>query len=90
VTKADFVKVLKEKAGIETTAKAEAAYEALFGVIADSLKEGEPVTIIGFGTFKVSVRSARKGRNPQTGKPMDIPASKTVKFTVSKALKESL
>ena len=90
MNKADIVKTLKEKCGLSTLAQAEAAYEKLFVLISESLKQGEAVSISGFGSFKVVNRKARKGRNPRTGKEMQIPASKAVKFTPGKALKESL
>jgi DNA-binding protein HU-beta len=90
VTKSDFIKSLKEKADIESLAKADKAYGAVFDIISESLKAGENVAITGFGTFKIVERAARKGRNPRTQKPLDIPASKTVKFSVGKALKEQL
>ena len=90
MTKAEFVKTLKEKAGLATLAQAEAAYDSLFGILKASLKNGDNVAITGFGSFKVMKRKARRGRNPRTGKEIQIPASKTVKFTVGKALKEIL
>jgi DNA-binding protein HU-beta len=90
VTKADFVKAIKEKADLATIAKAEAVYGAVFEILADYLKVGEAVSVFGFGSFKVTVRSARKGRNPQTGKPMQIPESKSVRFTPAKKLKGEL
>ena len=90
MTKAEFVKTLKEQAGLSTLAQAEAAYEKLFAIIGATLKKGDAVSITGFGSFKVAHRKARKGRNPRTGKDIQIPASKAVKFTAGKALKESL
>ena len=90
MTKAELVKTLKDKAGLATLAQAEAAYEGLFAVLADTLKKGDAVSISGFGGFKVVQRKARKGRNPRTGKEIQIPASKSVKFVPGKALKESL
>ena len=90
MTKAEFVKTLKEQAGLATLAQAEAVYEKLFSIIGDALKNGDAVNVSGFGSFKVIDRKARKGRNPRTGKVIQIPASKAVKFTASKALKESL
>ncbi len=90
MTKAEMVKTLKEQAGLATLAQAEAAYEKLFAFIGASLKNGDAVSISGFGSFKVVDRAARKGRNPQTGKEIQIAASKAVKFTPGKALKESL
>ena len=90
MTKAEFVKTLKEKVGLSTLAQAEAAYENLFAIIGATLKKGDTVNISGFGSFKVVNRKARKGRNPRTGKEIQIPASKAVKFTPGKALKESI
>ena len=90
MTKAEFVKTLKEKAGLATLVQAEAAYEKFFALIGATLKNGDAVSISGFGSFKVVERKARKGRNPRTGKEVQIPASKAVKFTAGKALKESL
>ena len=61
------------------------------GIIpAEELKKGEKVQLVGFGTFEVSERAAREGRNPQTGATMAIAASKTPKFKAGKALKDSL
>ena len=88
--KAEAVKVLKENAGLSTLAQAEAAYEKLFDIIGATLKKGDAVTISGFGSFKVVERKARKGRNPRTGQEIQIPASRAVKFTPGKALKESV
>ena len=90
MTKAEFVKSLKEQAGLATLVQAEAAYESLFAIIKATLKNGNAVSISGFGGFKVIDRKARKGRNPRTGKAINIPASKAVKFTAGKALKEDL
>jgi DNA-binding protein HU-beta len=90
MSKAKIVKALKEQAGLATLAQAEAAYDKLFGIIGATLKKGDTVAITGFGSFKVVDRKARKGRNPRTGKEIQIPASKAVKFTPGKALKESV
>ena len=90
MTKAEFVKTLKEKAGLATLAQAEAAYENLFAIIGAALKKGDAIAVSGFGSFKVVKRNARKGRNPRTGKEIQIPARKAVKFTPGKALKENL
>ncbi|MDR2819964.1 MAG: HU family DNA-binding protein [Desulfovibrio sp.] len=90
MTKAELVKTLKEQAHLATNAQAEAAYDELFAILAETLKKGNAVAITGFGGFKVVERKARKGRNPRTGKEIQIPASKTVKFTPGKSLKESL
>ena len=90
MTKAEFVKTLKEQAKLSTLAQAQAAYESLFAVIKASLKKGDDVTVTGFGSFKIIQRKGRKGRNPRTGKAIQIPAKKVVKFTPGKTLKESL
>ena len=75
-----------------TCTKAEAArvVDAVLGAIKKSLKKGESVTLVGFGTFKVAKRSARNGRNPQTGKQIKIAAKKVPKFTAGKALKDAV
>ena len=90
MTKAEFVKILKDQANLSTLAQAEAVYENAFAIIGDALKNGDAVTITGFGGFKVVNRKARTGRNPRTGNEIKIPASKAVKFTPGKALKDSL
>ena len=90
MNKAEIIKDLKEQAHLANNVQAEAAYDALFAIVADALKKGDAVSISGFGSFKVVERAARKGRNPRTGEEIDIPASRAVKFTPSKALKESV
>ena len=90
MNKVEFVKKLKEKAGLATLAQAEAAFDNLFGIIKATLGKGDDVSISGFGSFKVVKRKPRKGRNPRTGEKILIPASKSAKFTPGKALKESL
>ncbi|MEE1197310.1 MAG: HU family DNA-binding protein [Lachnospiraceae bacterium] len=67
---------------------AEAAVKAFVDVVANELKKGEKVQLVGFGTFEVSERAAREGRNPQTGETMTIEASKAPKFKAGKALKD--
>ena len=69
---------------------AEKVLKAFTDVVADSLKNGDKVQLVGFGTFEVSERAAREGRNPQTGKAMKIAASKAPKFKAGKALKDML
>lgn len=69
---------------------AEKALKAFTDVVAEELKKGEKIQLVGFGTFEVSERAARTGRNPQTGAEMTIPASKAPKFKAGKALKDSL
>ena len=85
--KADFIKAVAQKSG--TTQKAaDAVLAAALGTIREALKKGDSVAFLQFGTFKVSERAARKGRNPQTGKAIQIPAAKLPVFKASAALKE--
>jgi DNA-binding protein HU-beta len=67
-----------------------AALDATLSTIADSLRTGDKVTLVGFGTFQVKERAPRVGRNPRTGQPMTIEARKAATFTPGKALNESL
>lgn len=67
---------------------AEAALKAFIDVVSEEMKKGEKVQLVGFGTFEVSERAAREGRNPKSGEVMNIPASKTPKFKAGKALKD--
>jgi DNA-binding protein HU-beta len=85
MNKAELVNAIAEKAGF-TKVQAKNAIEAFMDVATDSLKKGEKVSLIGFGTFAVTKRAARKGRNPQTKKEMLIPAKNVVKFKASSEL----
>ena len=87
--KADLVEAIATKAGL-TKADANRALEATFEVITKALKKGERVPVAGFGTFNVSKRKAREGRNPQTGAAVKIPARKAVTFKAGTALKEAV
>lgn len=87
MNKAELVAAVAEKAGLSKK-DAEGSVKAFTEVIAEELKKGEKVTLVGFGTFEVSERAARTGRNPQTGAEMKIPASKAPKFKAGKALKD--
>ena len=69
---------------------AERAVDALVSAIKTSLKKGEMVTLVGFGTFYVGKRKAREGRNPRTGEPIKIAAAKVPKFRAGKALKDAI
>lgn len=69
---------------------AEKALKAFTDIVADELKKGEKVQLVGFGTFEVSERAAREGRNPQSGETMTIAASKAPKFKAGKALKDMM
>ena len=75
---------------VRTKKEAQEAVDCVFSSITKALKKGDAVTLVGFGTFKVTQRKARKGRNPQTGEEIDIKASKAPKFTPGKALKEAV
>ena len=68
----------------------EAVLKSFIDVVTDELKKGEKIQLVGFGTFEVSTRAAREGRNPQSGAPMKIAASKAPKFKAGKALKDML
>ncbi|HHU48023.1 MAG TPA: HU family DNA-binding protein [Bacteroidales bacterium] len=85
MNKAELVNAIAEKTGF-TKVQAKNALEAVMEVTSDALKRGEKVSLIGFGTFAVTKRAARKGRNPQTKKEMLIPAKNVVKFKVSSEL----
>ena len=87
MNKEDLVKLVSEKIGI-TKKAAELAQKTVIEGISSALEKGESISLVGFGSFKVVDRAAREGRNPSTGEKMQIPASKAVKFTPSKALKE--
>ncbi len=75
---------------VETKKDAQAAVDSVFSAITQALKNEDTVTIVGFGTFKVSKRSARKGRNPQTGEEINIKAKNVPKFVPGKALKTAV
>ncbi|OEU47913.1 MAG: DNA-binding protein HU [Desulfobacterales bacterium C00003060] len=85
--KEDLVRFVSEQADI-TGASAGKAVNAVFDGIASALEKGDPTSIVGFGGFKVVDRAAREGRNPSTGEKIQIPASKAVKFTPGKPLKD--
>ena len=75
---------------VETKKQAQAAVDCIFSTITKALKKKETVTLVGFGTFKVDKRKARKGRNPQTGEVIKIKAKKVPKFVAGKALKDAV
>lgn len=87
MNKTELVAALAEKAEISKK-DAEKALKAFTETVAEELKKGEKVQLVGFGTFEVAVRKAREGRNPQTKKTIKIPASKAPKFKAGKALKD--
>jgi len=88
MNKGDLVKEVTKV--VNTKKEAKAAVDCVFSTITNALKKKDAVTLIGFGTFKVAQRNARKGRNPQTGKEMTIKAKKVPKFVAGKALKDAV
>ena len=89
MNKTELIASVAEKAGM-TKKDAEKAINALFSSVEDALAKDDKVQIIGFGTFEVKSREERKGRNPQTGKEITIPASKTPVFKAGKGLKDAV
>lgn len=89
MNKTELVAEIAKEADV-TKVKAEKALNAVISGIKNALSKEESVTLVGFGTFSVAKRSTRKGRNPQTGKEIMIPASKAPKFKPGKALKEAV
>ena len=89
MNKAELIAAVAENAEL-TKKDAEKAVKAFIEVVTDELKKGEKVQLVGFGTFEVSERAAREGRNPQTGEAMQIAASKSPKFKAGKALKDAI
>ncbi len=89
MNKEEVVSKIVEDASI-TKAAAEKALKSLVETVSETLAKGENLTLVGFGTFSVAQREARKGRNPQTGAEINIAASKVPKFKPGKALKEAL
>ena len=87
MNKTELVAAMVKESGL-TKKDAEAAVKAFTDVVGKELKKGGKVQLVGFGTFEVSKRAAREGRNPQTGKTMKIAASKAPKFKAGKALKD--
>ena len=86
MNKAEIIEKVAEEAKISKAAAAK-AFEAIIGSIMQAFKEGDKVTVVGFGTFSVSSRKARKGRNPRTGQEIKIAAKKVPKFTPGATLK---
>ena len=89
MNKTELIAAIAEEAGLSRK-DAEKALKAFTDVVTAQMKKGEKVQLVGFGTFEVSERGEREGRNPQTGEPMMISASKTPRFKAGKALKDSL
>ena len=89
MNKNEFIDRICEKTGLSKV-DAGSALDAVTDLITDSMKAGEEIIFVGFGGFKVVERRARTGRHPQTGKAMQIAASKVVKFKVGKKLKDAV
>ena len=89
MNKSELTAVIAKEAGLSQAAAAK-ALNVITDAIPKALKNGDSVTLIGFGTFKVTKRAARTGRNPQTGKEIKIAARKAPGFTAGKALKEAV
>ena len=89
MNKSELIGAIADDAGI-TKVQAASAIDSLIASIERSLKSGEKVTIVGFGTFSSSQRAERRGRNPQTGKAITIPAKNVAKFSPGKNLKEAI
>jgi DNA-binding protein HU-beta len=89
VNKADLIEHVSRAADI-SHASAQRAVDAIFGAISDSLRNGEPVMLTGFGSFSVAQRAARNGRNPRTGEPITIAASRNPRFKAGKGLKDAI
>ncbi|SFT89113.1 DNA-binding protein HU-beta [Selenomonas sp. GACV-9] len=89
MNKTELVASVAEKTGL-TKKDAEKAVNALFDSVQAALTSGDKVQMIGFGTFEVKERAARKGRNPRTGQDIEIPASKNPVFKAGKALKDAV
>ena len=89
MNKAELVAAIAEKTELSKK-DSEKALKAFIDVVTDELKKGEKIQLVGFGTFEVSERAAREGRNPQTGESMTIAASKAPKFKAGKALKDAI
>ena len=89
MNKTELVAAIAEKAGLSKK-DAEGAVKAFTDTVAEQLKAGEKIQLVGFGTFEVAERAARTGINPSTKETIQIPASKAPKFKAGKALKDSI
>ena len=89
MNKGDLVGAVADDSGI-TKGQAQDAVDSVLSNIEGTLKSGGKVTLVGFGTFSVSDRSARQGRNPRTGAPIRIPARRVARFVAGKALKDAI
>ncbi|HGO9200812.1 TPA: HU family DNA-binding protein [Neisseria meningitidis] len=89
MNKSELIEAIAQEADISKAA-AQKALDATTNAVTTALKQGDTVTLVGFGTFYVGERAERQGRNPKTGEPLTIAAAKTPKFRAGKALKDTL
>lgn len=89
MNKTELVAAIADKTELSKK-DSEKALKAFIDAVTEELKKGEKIQLVGFGTFEVSQRAARTGKNPQTGKAISIPASKAPKFKAGKALKDTV
>ncbi|ANF57714.1 nucleoid-associated protein HU-beta [Halotalea alkalilenta] len=89
MNKSELIEAIAASADIPKAA-ATRALDAMIDSVTDSLKKGDTVALVGFGTFTIKERAARTGRNPQTGKPIEISAAKVPSFKAGKALKDAV
>ena len=89
MNKTELIAAVAEKTDLSKK-DADAAVSAVLGAITDALKAGDKIQLVGFGTFEVSNRAAKQGRNPRTGETMTVPASKVPAFKAGKALKDAV
>ena len=87
MNKTELIAAIVEKSGVSKK-DAEAAFGAFVDVVGETLKKGDKIQVVGFGTFEVAERAARTGLNPRTKEAIEIPASKSPKFKAGKALKD--
>ncbi|WP_256927491.1 HU family DNA-binding protein [Caballeronia sordidicola] len=89
MNKQDLIDAVASEVGIAKSAAAE-TIDAFLGTVTNAVVKGDPVQLIGFGSFSTGARAARTGRNPKTGEALQIAATKTVKFTAGKAFKDAM
>lgn len=89
MNKSELIEAIAQEADISKAA-AQKTLDATTNAVTNALKQGDTVTLVGFGTFYVGERAERQGRNPKTGEPLTIAAAKTLKFRAGKALKDAL
>lgn len=89
MNKSELIEAIAQEADISKAAAAQ-ALDGMMNAVTGALKQGDTVTLVGFGTFYVGERAERQGRNPKTGEPLTIAAAKTPKFRAGKALKDAL